>query len=267
MNYLEIVHEALNAAQNAIAPIFRGTNISTFLGHGAHGDPTYTIDRVAEDAILNVIKQNIPDAYVVTEEKGQIGNESNEITVLIDPIDGSTNAIHHIPFFSSAIAIAEGKGFRDIVAAGVIDLIHQDVFVGGERGGILLNGISVNPSSNTNLSSAYIFVNPRASSETETWKQDLGRLLVETRYPRCLGSSALETAYVADGRADAFIETRHRLRPFDCVPSMYLILKAGGFVELLGTRVDDLDLRRKVRLGLIAAGNKELGDKIMSILT
>ena len=266
MEYVKVIEKALKEARKAIIPLFGREEASKFLEYGEHGDPTYAIDRTAEDAIVRVIRDTFPKAYFVTEEAGMLGDEMSEITVLIDPIDGSTNATHGIPMFSSAIALAVGQYFEDIVASGVINLVHGDLFLCGNKGPVLMNGKQVKLSQNQDLESAYICMNSNVHSGEWIWKTGLQNLLSKIRYPRSLGSAALETAYVSDGRVDAYLDPKGTLRSFDCIPSIHMILKAGGFVELLNTKFENFNLRKKHRLGVVASGNIGLGEQILSIL-
>ena len=266
MRYLGVIREALKEARKAVVPLFGEEAAATGLGIGAFGDLTYAIDRAAEESILKVLRKRIPDACIVTEETGIINDRSGEVTILVDPIDGSTNATHSVPLFSTAIAIAEGTRFQDVVAAGVMDFVHNEEFLGSREGLVTLNGNSVIPSSNSDLSSAYLSLNSKAFSVRGKELLSLQRLLTKTRYPRSLGSAALETAYVAAGRIDAYMDLTGTLRLFDCIPSIYLTLRAGGFVKCIGSRIEDLDLRKKSNLGFIATGTEALARTMLRIL-
>lgn len=266
MKYLRVVSEALREARKAVTPLFGQEQAARGLGIGAFGDRTYAIDRAAEESILKVLRKRIPDACVVTEETGMIGDQSGEVTVLVDPIDGSTNATRSVPLFSTAIVIAEGSRFQDVVAAGVMDLVHNEEFLGSKGGLATVNGSNMTPTSNRDLGSAYISMNPKAFSAGTKGRLSLQRLLAKTRYPRSLGSAALETAYVAAGRIDAFIDPTSTLRLFDCIPSIYLTLKAGGFVECIGYRIEDVNLRKRVNLGFVATGTEALGRTILGTI-
>ena len=236
------------------------------LGVGKSGDQTYKIDKLAENAIIDVVKDNIPDCYIISEEAGNLGKESNEITVLIDPIDGSTNAIHNIPIFSSTILIAKGKKFSETISTGVYDLNNDEIFLSSENKIPTLNEKQINVSSTETLDSAIISINPRALNNLKK-NSNISHLLNEIRYPRCFGSAALEIAYVANGRLDGFIDTTNTLRLFDCLPSIYSVINSGGFIHLFNSDIKDVDIRSGSRIGVIATCNDILGEQILSFLS
>ena len=233
---------------------------------GKSGDQTYKIDKLAENAIIDVIKDKIPDCYIISEEAGNLGKESNDITVLIDPIDGSTNAIHNIPVFSSTILIAKGRQFSNIISTGVYDLNNDEIFLSSDNRIPTLNGKQINVSSTEKLDSAIISINPRTLNNIKN-NTNINKLLDQIRYPRCFGSAALEIAYVANGRLDGFIDTTNTLRLFDCLPSIYSVIKSGGFIHLFNSDIRDIDIRSGSRLGVIATSNNSLGEQILSFLS
>ena len=236
------------------------------VGIGKSGDQTYKIDKLSENAIIDVIRDNIPDCYIISEEAGNLGKESSDITVLIDPIDGSTNAIHNIPIFSSTILIAKGRRFKEIISTGVYDLNTDEIFLSSENKIPTLNGKQISVSSTEKLDSAIIAINPRTLNNIKN-NTNISDLLDEIRYPRCFGSAALEIAYVANGRLDGFIDYTNTLRLFDCLPSIYSVIRSGGFIHLFNSDIKDIDIRLGSRLGIIATCNDSLGKQILSFLS
>ncbi len=264
MNYLQLLDEAFDAAEQATRTIRSTKEAATPLNVGAFGDTTYRIDKMAEDAIIKVVQQQLPDSLIVSEETGRIGEQNGQPLVLIDPIDGSTNASRGVPLYSSAIAIIEGHQFGDVAAAGVFDLVHGERIVSAGGGKVTLNGRQVSPTSAKPLDRAYVNVSLRSKSseEAERW---LHALLQEVKYPRCLGSAALETAYVAVGRSDAFLQIAPNLRTFDCIGALFMVQEAGGWFKCLNIDLNKVDLRGSERFAYVAACDAEMGAKVMSV--
>ncbi len=100
---------------------------------GADGEPTTKFDKIIEDKILDLLKDE--EVKIITEERGIIGQEKQKC-LLIDPIDGTSNAKSHIPFFSTSIALMENK---KIVEGFVIDHSKGDIFYAKKGEGAYLN--------------------------------------------------------------------------------------------------------------------------------
>ncbi len=263
VDYEGAIVEALNAAQISISKTYGKISSRQELGRGAHGDVTYRIDGVAERAIIRVLRTRIPNSFIASEEAGYIGDSQSKILILVDPLDGSTNAIRPIPFFSSAIAICAGRSYGELVAAGVKDLIHGRTFLATSDKGTTIDGVRAEPAKTERLDQACVGVDVKVDKKSTVSGSALLQLLSKVRYPRFLGSAALETAYVAGGIVDAFIEPRPILSTFDCVPSLILVDKAGGFLRMLDASLKDLDLRQSWKLAYVAAGNRKLGRSIL----
>lgn len=265
MDYEGAIVEALNAAQISVSKTYGKISSRVELGQGAHGDVTYRIDKIAERAIIRVLRKRIPNSFIVSEEAGYVGDSQSKILILVDPLDGSTNAVRPIPFFSSAVAICAGTRYGELVAAGVKDLIHDRIFLATSDQGVTVDGVRAQPAKTERLDQACVGVDMKIDEKSPVGTRALLRLLSKVRYPRFLGSAALETAYVAGGIVDAFVEPRPILRSFDCIPSLFLVDKAGGFVRMLNASLTDLDLRQHQRLAYVAAGNRTLGRSILRL--
>lgn len=264
MNYLDILNEAFDAVERVVKQTRLSGEAAKPLTVGAFGDLTYHVDRVAEEALLEVVRRRLPGSLIISEEAGVIGEKDGHPLLLIDPVDGSTNASRSIPFYSSALTIVEGHRYSDVAAAGVLDLIHGDriVSVGGRR--VTFNGSPAHPSPAKPFEQAYINVNLRVGDAggNKGW---LASLLGLAKYPRFFGSAALETAYVAVGRSDAYVQMDPNLRAFDCIGSLYLVEEAGGWVKHLNVDIDRVDLREPARFAYVAACDANMGRLIMSV--
>lgn len=262
MNYKKIMDEAFDKAFTVAKKLQLSGEASQPISHGAFGDLTYRIDKDVETVILEVVKTHLPDSLIISEEAGFIGDLDGFPLVLIDPVDGSTNAFQKVPFYSSAITIIDGHKFSDVVSAGVADLVNNDRITSDEQGLVLFNDQPSHLSSTKSLENAYINLNMRIQnvSESEKW---LLSLLRNIRYPRFLGSAALETAYVAIGRSTSFIQINPVLRSFDCIGALYLVKSAGGYVNFLNIDIDLIDMRNPEKFAYVASSSATIGQQIM----
>jgi|TARA_B100001971_G_C18226824_1_gene561077 myo-inositol-1(or 4)-monophosphatase len=263
--YLEIINDALMAGYSAVRQS-RHSALHRKIGRGSYGDLTYGIDKIAENAVLGRINKCLPNARVVSEEAGILGSPTAQTNVLLDPIDGSTNAFRAVPFYSTALAIADGPRFSDIKAAGVINICNGQMIMAEEGRGTWAGKTKAIPSKVKDWERAYICVDMNFKSFSPEEIAVTSRLLEKLDHPRSLGSAALETAMISTGSIDAFVEVAPRLRAFDCMPSLFLVREAGGFLQRLGGVMDDYLLDSRERLAYVAAATNNLGEKIMGLL-
>ncbi|MCK5548593.1 MAG: sugar kinase, partial [Thermoplasmata archaeon] len=134
----EILIDAAEAVRAAIAKVDR-TKTGEVVGMGADGTPTEYIDRVAEEAVLGVLKRYGNPLNVLSEEHEYIDNGA-EYTLVLDPIDGTFNAVHGIPFFSTSMAIGR-KSLSDIKYALVKDLSTGTMYYAEKDKGAYAEGV------------------------------------------------------------------------------------------------------------------------------
>ncbi|MBI2184938.1 MAG: inositol monophosphatase [Thaumarchaeota archaeon] len=264
-NHRLIVRQILQEAYR-VAQEYGGAKGGRKVSRGASGDISTELDLIVERAIIASIMERIPDCLIVTEESGVIGRKDSRFLVIVDPVDGSTNASRGIPFYSSTLAIVEGRRFNDITAAGVIDLVTGELIDGEKYGGVELNGRPLpRLQKEKTIHEACVAINGRIADPK--YRDAVANLLTNLRYPRFLGSAALETAYVALGRLDGYVEALPRLRTFDCVPSLFLVKEAGGLVKTLNLDLAKADLSEHLRLSYIAARSPKITEWLLSIVS
>jgi len=188
------------------------------------------IDHASEAFLLKEINAHFPDSHIIAEESGETKGANGGIWY-IDPLDGTVNYSHHIPVFCVSIAYA----FDNIVTlAAVYDPLRDEMFTAERGKGAFLNGKQLHASKTTELQKSLLVT----GFPYDTWntKQDnfrnFEKLAKLTQGVRRLGSAALDTAYVATGRFDAFWE--FTLKPWD-------IAAAGLIAEEAGVRVTTID--------------------------
>ena len=183
-------------------------------------------DREAEAAVIEVLQRAFPAHAILAEESGANARVS-EHRWIIDPLDGTTNFAHAFPQFCVSIAY-ERRG--RIQAAVIFDAFKRELFVARRGGGARLNGKPIRVTRTPFLESA-LLVTGFAYDRRERRRFYLAfweAFMMRTHGVRRTGSAALDLAWVACGRADAFWE--FGLKPWDVAAGALLVEEAGGQV-------------------------------------
>jgi myo-inositol-1(or 4)-monophosphatase len=184
------------------------------------------VDKKSEEILVNGLRDLVPDPGFLTEED-TVENHESEYTWIIDPLDGTTNFLQQIPFFSVSVAL---KVHGEVVLGVVHDIMHQDVYIAWKGGGASLNGIPIRVSNTNLLEDAIVATGFPYYDKNSIPKLShlLAYILVQTRGIRRFGSAALDLCYVACGRIDAFYETT--LNHWDIAAGCLIVEEAGGVV-------------------------------------
>lgn len=235
------------------------TSIS--LGKGASGDKTYPIDKKAEEIIINSLEAINEPLSIISEEHGHKDILGGGRKVLIDPIDGSKNAITGIPIYCSSVAVADGETIGSIYLAYIANLLTGDEFWAESGKGAFFNGERIHSQNDD-----FFYL---VAYEAQSPGRDIPvimRLLSESRRTRCLGSTALDLAHVAYGSVSVFISPAPS-RSFDFASGWLLVKEAGGvFTDLKGNSIDNITIGLKKSSSILASGNMALHKKALSFL-
>jgi len=184
------------------------------------------MDVQVERELVDGLHQILPEAGFLTEEKTTTQSQSGSRWI-IDPIDGTTNFVHGIPAFAISIALeADNK-----VELGVVFELNRHEFFHAVRGqGAFLNDERITVADHQNLEDTLIATGfPYYDFErTAKYLKALEQFMKHTRGVRRLGSAAVDLAYVACGKFDAFFE--YSLSPWDVAGGSLLVEEAGGVV-------------------------------------
>lgn len=197
----------------------------------------------------------------ITEESGVIeGSDSDGHVWIIDPIDGTTNFIHAIPYFCVSVAAAkkQADGSLDVIAGVIYDPIHDELFTAEKGLGAELNGhrLRVSPRTEDLLLSTTA---PRRSRENyDEVEQTLQRVTASGATVRCSGAAALDLAYVAAGRYDGI--WYHTLKQWDIAAGLLMVSEAGGRV----TAIDGSNAM--LESGSIVASNGKIHSLLQGML-
>ncbi|MDQ3068105.1 MAG: inositol monophosphatase [Acidobacteriota bacterium] len=184
-------------------------------------------DVAVETMFRALIAERFPSHAVVAEEMGHGGAHGSTHEWVFDPIDGTTNFAHGIPFFCSSLAL-EIDGVATVAA--IYEPSRRELYT-AERGvGAWLNGEPLRVSTTDALIDSVVCTGfPYSVIEERAEPVALfGRFLGVSRAVRRFGSAALDLAYVAAGRLDGFYETR--LNRWDIAAGALIVSEAGGRV-------------------------------------
>lgn len=259
--YRDILNRIRDRLLKGIKEIKASADFRQSLGKGAAGDKTYPVDRFAEDIIISEFESSGEGFTIISEEYGIMDIRGGGKRVLIDPIDGSKNAISGIPFFCSSIAIADGDDIGSIETACVINLINGDDFLAEKGKGAYLNNERIW----TREDDKFYLI----AYEAQSPGKDIPRilpLLSAAHKTRCLGATALDLAYLARGSISVFVNPSLS-RSFDFAGGYLLVREAGGiFTDIEGKSVEGIEIGLKKSAPLLASANIELHQKALRLL-
>jgi myo-inositol-1(or 4)-monophosphatase len=224
-----MVNIAIRAARRAGELMIRQLNQleSLKVTEKSRNEYVTQVDRAAEAAIIEVIRDHYPDHAILAEESGAAGD--HEYQWIIDPLDGTTNYLHGFPVFAVSIAVAQ----RGELQHGVVyDPLRQEIFSATRGQGALLDGRRIRVSKRQGLEHALIATGfpYRANLRyADPYLDMLRAVMKETAGVRRPGAAALDLCYVAAGRVDGFWEIG--LQKWDIAAGALMIREAGGRIS------------------------------------
>ncbi len=191
------------------------------------GDFVSIADLEAEETIKKALTTFAPSYGFLGEEGGR-GGGSDELTWIVDPLDGTTNFLWGAPLFGMNLALARGSD----VLAGVIYLPALNELYWCEKGqGAFLNGERIHVSPRTRIAESVIAVGiPHAGkSGHPRFHAEFARLTTQSMGMRRTGAGSVDMSFVACGRFDAYFE--RVVTPWDMAAGAALIIEAGGVAK------------------------------------
>ena len=223
-HYLSAAENAALAAGKLLRESFRQRQRVKALA--AH-DIKLEIDDQAQELISKLLLKEFP-AHALYGEEGVVGDQSSDHQWIVDPLDGTVNYYYGIPHFCSSIAL---RLDNQIVVGVIYDPIRDEMWAGQKGEVPKLNRSPIHVSDRAELAEAVISIGLAKTGETiNTNFPLLQQMIHRVRKCRVLGSAALDMAYVACGRLDAYIETGISL--WDIAAGCLLVENAGGTVDL-----------------------------------
>lgn len=189
------------------------------------------VDEQAEQRLAESLLHILPQSGILGEEAAQNRETLSGYTWIIDPLDGTTNYIHGLPIY----CISVGLLLESEVVAGIIyDPIRKELFTASQGNGAFLNTKPIRVKPNAQIQDSLLATGfPYYDfGKTPAYLKVLDTLMKNTRGLRRMGSAAIDLAYVACGRFDAFFE--YSLAPWDVAAGACIVSEAGGMVSDFG---------------------------------
>jgi myo-inositol-1(or 4)-monophosphatase len=215
------------------------------------------VDKTSEKMIIEYILSQFPGHQILAEEGGK-QQSGSDYQWIIDPLDGTTNFIRHIPVFAVSIGV---KYRNEIIAGVVFNPVDNELFSAAKGQGAHLNDAPIHVSRMTDFSRAFL-----ATGFPHQYKRFLPQfvksfsdIFFHSAGMRRLGSAALDLCYTACGRFEGFWEIG--LNPWDIAAGGLIVQEAGGEVSDFWGRPSYLDS------GFVVAGNSAIQKQLTNILS
>lgn len=235
--------ESMNFDANAIE--FKGLN-----------DLVSYVDKNAEKQLVRNLKKLIPEAGFTTEEE-TINSKGEVYNWIIDPLDGTTNFIHGIPAYAISIALYEGE----LPVIGVVYEINRgEMFYTYKGGAAYLNNKEIRVSGRSSLADCLLATGfPYYQFDKQAqYMQLFSEMMQKCHGLRRIGSAAVDLAYVACGRFDAFFE--YNLNAWDVAAGAYLVQQAGGNIVNFSGGYEFINTRE------ILATNAKIDGELLEVI-
>jgi myo-inositol-1(or 4)-monophosphatase len=280
---LDVLIESAKNVYSEIKDLLGTSEGARKISLGAGGDISRKIDIVAETAVLNTIKSNNMSPVIIGEECGIVNlnktsssssfSNNNNGFVIMDAVDGTTNAIRGIPFSCCSLAFASEFKLSCVTDAVVLDLFTGDIYSASKQKGSFLNNKKINVrnekdfssiTSLEDLKSIDVLIGTNVSGVPLNILDKISRVISFSSHIRHFGANALELCYFARGFIDAYIDIRGKIRSTDMAAAYLIAKEAGGKLYSPNGHELDSELGLKKTLSFYAVSNKRLFDLIKS---
>lgn len=273
---MSMLHDICMNVRSKVSKMSR-EEAGIFLARGAGGDITKKIDKVGEDAALEVVREYDVSCRVLSEEAGLVdsgmkgrgvadanaSNDDGSCIIVLDAIDGTTNAVRGIPFYSCSVAYATSDRLSSVTHAAVMDLTSGDIYYAVRGNGAYMNGSKIKTANASNDRAGYVIGINLSGISIDKLKR-MSSILAMTNHIRQFGSNALEMCLLARGLLDAYIDVRGKIRVTDIAAAYLIIVEAGGIVVDEYFNRLDAPLNIDARLSFIASADKSMLNYIFS---
>jgi myo-inositol-1(or 4)-monophosphatase len=225
LNTEKILESAIEAAKTAGVMLRERQSVGSIRQKSAHHFVTEA-DLESERIILQIIRERFPEHHIVSEESHAAESVGHPAVWIIDPLDGTNNFSNGLPLYCVSIAFASAGR---VEVAAIYDPLRDELFSAVRGQGAQLNSVPISVSSRKQLEHAIVctgFYYDRGVLMRATLRAIETLFVSGVRGIRRLGSAALDLAWVACGRLDAFFE--YQLAPWDYAAGWLLVTEAGG---------------------------------------
>ncbi len=258
-----ITKETLSAIADAVVEAIRKIPDSKCRGEevcmGADGTPTAQIDKVAENAALMYIDRNSIPLNVLSEEIGFVDNGAEE-TLVMDPIDGTSNAIAGVPYYTISLAVGTSS-LSDIRLGYLRNPVTGDEMWAERGNGAYKNGRRMHVRE-PDMDDLFMMIYMGNGAHPDAFA-----LTKSVKSSRCYGCASLEMEIVAEGEADGYFMKAEKytreVRIVDIAASTIILREAGGEVYDLEGNILDMPFDLDHRSNFLAVGSRKVYDFVM----
>jgi myo-inositol-1(or 4)-monophosphatase len=222
-----ILPTAEDAARSAGAALRKVFGEEVVVNEAKHHDLKIQLDKDTQELLTKHILQKFPDHAILGEEGGE-GSGGKGVEWILDPIDGTVNLAYGLPHFCVSVACrVDGK----IVAGVIYDPLRDELFKAADGHGATLNGKRITVSGRDKIEEAIMAIGFSKTARTVEKCLELYQYYARrARKLRAMGSAALDLAYVAAGRMDAYLE--QSIQIWDIAAGVIILREAGGKIDL-----------------------------------
>lgn len=221
-----------------------------------------TADTNAEKVLYQELSHARPKFGFLMEESGEVAGEDPAYRWVIDPLDGTNNFLHAVPYFCISLALEKTSpnGDREIVAGVIYDLTRDEMFTAEKASGAFLNDRRIRVSARKELEDTLVStIAPRPTRpDYARAKAMFTSASEQVGAVRSAGATALDLAYVAAGRYDGYWGINQKL--WDISAGLLLVKEAGGTVSTISGGKDFLET------GSVLATNGQIHKKVGALL-
>lgn len=262
-DWTAMLSKATEEVRKSVLEIASCNERKLVVGTGAAGDETLLADKRAEEELVGVLLQ-VEGVRVLSEEAGQIGDSKANLIAIVDPLDGSANFERGTPFFCTSIAIADGPTVQDVFFGIVKNLVTGEVYVAERGKGATKNGETIKTSGSRTVSESVAAID--LSMAPAELLRGLSLLLSRVRRQVHYGANALELCYLAEGRIDAFVDIRRRMRVTDFAAGYLISAEAGASITDASGRALNWKLDLTERATCVVSASARLQTQILELL-
>jgi len=256
---MDVLSKIADAVEEAVKKIPDSRCRGECIGIGADGTETSMLDKIAENVVLDYLQRNKIPLNILSEEIGFVDNGGKE-TLVLDPVDGTSNAIAGIPLYTISLAIGT-RSLSDIHTAYIRNLATGDVITAEKGKGAYKNGSKIKVRK-ADMEDLFLMIYMGNSATPASFE-----LAKRVKSSRALGCASLEMVLVAEGEADGFmmhVEKYTRgIRVVDIAASALILREAGGEIYDVNGNILDMEFDIGRRASFIAFGDRRVYDFIV----
>lgn len=263
--------DAVAAAVRAVAGTEAGRRR---LSIGAGGDRTAEVDRVAEEAVVAVCERLAAAGMTFLLRSEELGDRSfgaDRPLLLVDPVDGSLNAMAGLPYYCTSLALLDGETLGDTVCGVVRSLSGPGMFSAVRGGGAWRDGVRLEPlrvslGEGGRIPLVVLEAHRSFGRAADPGHAPLAALLRTAGRVRMLGSAALSLCHTATGAASVLVAP-DGMRPWDCAAGLLVLHEVGAVVtDLAGASIAGVPARMGASTPVVASLDPAVHQRALSLL-